>query len=116
MDLISMMRVFVTVADKGSMASAGRDLNLSPSVMSKNLSALEIANTKHYHDAKAFELQDHIIFICILRMKLLNLTMAMVQTILAHRQFPALTIMENGVPQTKYVVGVGKPADVANST
>ena len=41
MDLISMMRVFVTVADKGSMASAGRDLNLSPSVMSKNLSALE---------------------------------------------------------------------------
>ena len=36
-----MMRVFVTVADKGSMASAGRDLNLSPSVMSKNLSALE---------------------------------------------------------------------------
>ena len=41
MDLISMMRVFVSVADKGSMASAGRDLNLSPSVMSKNLSALE---------------------------------------------------------------------------
>ena len=41
MDLISMMRVFVTVADKGSMASAGRDLNLSPSVMSKNLSSLE---------------------------------------------------------------------------
>ncbi len=36
-----MMKVFVRVADKGSMASAGRELNLSPSVMSKNLSALE---------------------------------------------------------------------------
>ena len=49
-------------------------------------------------------------------MKLLNLTMAMVQTALAHRQFPAITVMENGVAQTKYVVGVGKPSDVANST
>ena len=36
-----MMRVFVKVVDKGSMASAGKELNLSPSVMSKNLSALE---------------------------------------------------------------------------
>ena len=32
-----MMRVFVKVVDKGSMASAGKELNLSPSVMSKNL-------------------------------------------------------------------------------
>ena len=41
-------------------------------IRNKNLSALEIANAKPYHDAKAFELQDHIIFICILRMKLLS--------------------------------------------
>ena len=36
-----MMRVFVKVAEKGSLASAGRNLNFSPSVMSKNISSLE---------------------------------------------------------------------------
>ena len=41
MDLISMMRVFVSVVMR-SMASAGRDLNLSPSVMSKNCLLLKI--------------------------------------------------------------------------
>ena len=33
MDLISGMRVFVSIADNGSLAKAGRDLDLSPSVV-----------------------------------------------------------------------------------
>ena len=41
MDLISGMRVFVSIADNGSLAKAGRELDLSPSVVSKNISALE---------------------------------------------------------------------------
>ena len=49
-------------------------------------------------------------------MKLLNLTIAKVQTILAHRQFPALSIIENSDAQTKFVVGVGEKSDVANAT
>ena len=41
MDLLTMMKVFINVADKGSLAKAGQELNFSPSVMSKNISALE---------------------------------------------------------------------------
>ena len=41
MDLISGMRVFVSIADNGSLAKAGRELDLSPSVVSKHISALE---------------------------------------------------------------------------
>ncbi len=41
MDLISNMRIFIIIADKGSLAAAGRDLNLSPSVISKGINALE---------------------------------------------------------------------------
>ena len=41
MDLLSGMRVFVSIADNGSLAKAGRELSLSPSVVSKNISALE---------------------------------------------------------------------------
>ena len=41
MDIISGMRVFVSIADNGSLAKAGRELNLSPSVVSKHISALE---------------------------------------------------------------------------
>src|SRR5210317_919738 len=41
MDLINGMRVFVSIADNGSLAKAGRELDLSPSVVSKNISALE---------------------------------------------------------------------------
>ena len=41
MELVTMMRVFITIADKGSLAEAGRELNFSPSVMSKSVSALE---------------------------------------------------------------------------
>ena len=41
MDLISGMRVFVAIADNGSLAKAGRELDLSPSVVSKHISALE---------------------------------------------------------------------------
>ena len=41
MDLLTMMRVFINVADKGSLAKAGKELNFSPSVMSKNISGLE---------------------------------------------------------------------------
>jgi len=41
MDLLSGMRVFVSIADNGSLAKAGRELSLSPSVVSKNVSALE---------------------------------------------------------------------------
>ena len=41
MDLISGMRVFVAIADNGSLAKAGKELDLSPSVVSKNISALE---------------------------------------------------------------------------
>ena len=36
MDLISGMRVFVSIADNGSLAKAGRELDLSPSVVSLN--------------------------------------------------------------------------------
>ena len=35
------MRVFVSIADNGSLAKAGRELDLSPSVVSKHISALE---------------------------------------------------------------------------
>ena len=35
------MRVFVSIADNGSLAKAGRELGLSPSVVSKSISALE---------------------------------------------------------------------------
>ena len=45
MDLISGMRVFVSIADNGSLAKAGRELDLSPSVVSKNISALEVNGT-----------------------------------------------------------------------
>ena len=41
MDLLSGMRVFVKIADQGSLAKAGRELGLSPSVVSKSISALE---------------------------------------------------------------------------
>ena len=41
MDLLTMMKVFINVADRGSLAKAGKELNFSPSVMSKNISALE---------------------------------------------------------------------------
>lgn len=41
MDLITNMKIFINIADKGSLASAGRDLNLSPSVISKSVNALE---------------------------------------------------------------------------
>ena len=41
MDLISGMRVFVSIANNGSLAKAGRELDLSPSVVSKHISALE---------------------------------------------------------------------------
>ena len=41
MDLISGMRVFVAIADNGSLAKAGRELDLSSSVVSKSISALE---------------------------------------------------------------------------
>ena len=41
MDLITGMRVFISIADNGSLAKAGRELDLSPSVVSKNISALE---------------------------------------------------------------------------
>ena len=41
MDLISGMRIFVYIADNGSLAKAGRELDLSPSVVSKSISALE---------------------------------------------------------------------------
>ena len=41
MDLLTMMKVFINVADKGSLAKAGQELNFSPSVMSKNISGLE---------------------------------------------------------------------------
>ena len=34
MDLISGMRVFVAIADNGSLAKAGKELDLSPSVVS----------------------------------------------------------------------------------
>ena len=43
MDLISGMRVFVSIADNGSLAKAGRELDLSPSVVSKHISALTAA-------------------------------------------------------------------------
>ena len=41
MDLISGMRVFIAIADNGSLAKAGRELDLSPSVVSKHMTALE---------------------------------------------------------------------------
>ena len=41
MDLITGMRIFVSIADNRSLAKAGRELDLSPSVISKNISALE---------------------------------------------------------------------------
>ena len=41
MDLIIGMRIFVSIADNRSLAKAGRELDLSPSVVSKNISALE---------------------------------------------------------------------------
>jgi len=42
--------------------------------------------------------------------------MAMVQATIAHGLFPPLMITENGVPLTKYIVGVGKPSQVTNNT
>ncbi len=41
MDLISIMRIFITIVDKGSLAAAGRELNLSAPVVSKSVHALE---------------------------------------------------------------------------
>jgi hypothetical protein len=45
-------------------------------------------------------------------MKLLYLTMAMVESIQAMAPFDPLVIQENGKPRTMYIVGVGKPAHV----
>lgn len=45
-------------------------------------------------------------------MKLLYVTMAVLESTLAMAPFEKLTITENGKPRTLYVIGVGKPAHV----
>ena len=50
------------------------------------------------------------------KMNKLSVSIALVQSSLAHGIFPPIQITENGVTQTKYIVGVGKPSQVVNQT